>query len=118
MVDVLAHVDVVKKVGLRPAPEVMDELYQLVVAAAAGSGVAIEVSSGGLRRESAEIFPAPALLDLFATAGVPITLASDGHAPDQAAWGHAEVVAAARAAGYAEYLRFAARSPSVTPLID
>ena len=118
MVDVLAHVDVVKKVGLRPAPELMDELYRPVVAAAAGSGVAVEVSSGGLRRESAEIFPAPALLDLFAAAGVPITLASDGHAPDQAAWGHAEVVAAARAAGYTEYLRFAARSPRVTPLGD
>ena len=65
MVDVLAHVDVVKKVGLRPAPEVMDELYRPVVAAAASSGVAIEVSSAGLRRASQEIFPAPALLAMF-----------------------------------------------------
>ncbi len=78
-VDVLAHVDVVKKVGLRPAPDVMDELYRPVVAAAAASGVAVEVSSAGLRRASNEIFPAPAFLALFHGAGVPITLASDAH---------------------------------------
>lgn len=116
MVDVLAHVDVVKKVGLRPAPEVMAELYVPVVAAAAESGVAIEVSSGGLRRESNEIFPAPSLLSMFHGAGVPITLASDAHLPDQAACDHHLVVAAARAAGYDSYLRFAARTPLPTPL--
>jgi histidinol-phosphatase (PHP family) len=116
MVDVLAHVDVIKKVGIRPAPEVMDELYLPVVAAAVASGTAVEVSSAGLRRESAEIFPAPAFLDLFAGAGVPITLASDGHLPEQAAWGHDIVVTAARAAGYTDHLRFVARSRLETPL--
>jgi histidinol-phosphatase (PHP family) len=116
MVDVLAHVDVIKKVGLRPADHVMDELYGPVVAAAAVSGVAIEVSSAGLRRESREIFPAPRLLAMFAAAGVPITLASDAHAPDQAACDHHVVVAAARAAGYDSYLRFDARRRLVTPL--
>ena len=116
LVDVLAHVDVVKKVGLRPASEVMAELYQPVVAAAAASGVAIEVSSAGLRRESKEIFPAPALLAMFGRAGVPITLASDAHLADDAAWGHDVVVAAARAAGYDSHLRFTARSRFPTPL--
>ena len=85
MVDVLAHADVIKKVGLRPAPEVMLRLYRPVVAAAAASGMAVEVSSAGLRRASAEIFPAPAFLAMFHGAGVPITLASDGHVAEDAA---------------------------------
>lgn len=117
MVDVLAHADVIKKVGLRPAPEVMEELYRPVVAAAAASGIAVEVSSGGLRRESNEIFPAQSLLDLAHEAGVPITLASDGHLAEQAGLGHDLVVATARAAGYTSYLRFDRRHALPTDLV-
>lgn len=116
MVDVLAHPDVVKKWGIRPAAAALEELYPPVVAAAVASGTAIEVSSSGLRRESAEIYPAPAFLAMFGGSGVPITLASDGHVPDQAAWGHDAVVTAARAAGYTDHLRFAARSRVEMPL--
>jgi histidinol-phosphatase (PHP family) len=117
MVDVLAHADVIKKLGLRPARELLEELYRPVVAAAAASGLAVEVSSAGLRRASAEIFPAPSFLAMFNRAGVPITLASDAHVPDDAAAGHEEVVAAARAAGYTEHLRYTARSRVATPLV-
>jgi histidinol-phosphatase (PHP family) len=116
MVDVLAHADVIKKAGLRPAAELLEELYRPVVAAAAASGVAVEVSSAGLRRAAAEIFPAPSFLAMFRGAGVPITLASDAHYPEDAAAGHDEVVGAARAAGYESYLRFASRRPIVTRL--
>jgi histidinol-phosphatase (PHP family) len=94
----------------------MDELYRPVVAAAAASGVAVEVSSGGLRRPSNEIFPAASFLALFRAAGVPITLASDAHVAPDAGWGHDLVVEAARAAGYVDYLRFTQRSPRLTPL--
>jgi len=116
MVDVLAHADVIKKAGYRPPAGLLPELYAPVVAAAAASGVAVEVSSAGLRREANEIFPAPSFLAMFRGAGVPITLASDAHMAEDAAWGHDLVVAAARAAGYETYLRFAARSPLITPL--
>ncbi len=114
-VDVLAHVDVVKKHGHRPLRERSD-LYAEVVQAAAGSGTAVEVSSAGLRNPSAEVYPAPRFLEMFNQAGVPITLASDGHSPHQAAWGHDEVVAAARAAGYTERLQFRRRTAAPVPL--
>src|SRR4029079_14728932 len=87
-----------------------------VVEAAARSKVAIEVSSAGLRRKGAEVFPAPDFLNAFATAGVPITLASDAHAPEDAGWGHDDVVVAARAAGYKSYLRFEKQQRIATPL--
>ena len=38
------------------------------------------------------------------------------HSPAQAAWGHEEVVAAARAAGYTERVRFRRRERSLVPL--
>ncbi len=114
-VDVLAHVDVCKKAGIRPDEEPFD-LYREVVKAAAESGTAVEVSSQGLRNPAEEVYPAPAFLAEFHTAGVPITLASDAHVPEQAAWGHDEVVAAARAAGYETRLAFDARVGSEVPL--
>ncbi|HEY5520378.1 MAG TPA: PHP domain-containing protein [Candidatus Limnocylindrales bacterium] len=116
MVDVLAHADVIKKAGYRPPAGLLADLYAPVVAAAAASGVAVEVSSAGLRRESKEIFPAPSFLAMFRGAGVPITLASDGHMAEDAAWGHDLVVAAARACGYDTYLRFDRRRAIVTAL--
>jgi histidinol-phosphatase (PHP family) len=115
MVDVLGHADVIKVAGLVPDGD-LAPLYEPVVAAAARTGTAVEVSSGGLRREAAEIYPSPAFLRLFKEAGVPITLASDAHRPADAGWGHDEVVAAARAAGYVDHLRFGARQRFVVPL--
>lgn len=114
-VDVLAHVDVCKKYGFRPQTEPLD-LYQRVVEAAVASGTAVEVSSQGLRKPVGEVYPSPRFLQMFQQAGVPITLASDGHAPEEAGWGHRQVVEAARAAGYRERLSFEKRHPTPVPL--
>ncbi|MGA7272607.1 MAG: histidinol-phosphatase HisJ family protein [Acidimicrobiia bacterium] len=114
-VDVLAHVDVIKKYGLVAATD-PTPWYEAVVSAAAGSGTAVEVSSQGLRYPTAEVYPAPDLLGAFHRAGVAITLASDAHRPSQAGWGHDEVVEAARAAGYESHLRFSGRVAHPHPL--
>jgi histidinol-phosphatase (PHP family) len=115
VVDVLAHVDVCKKFGYRPQVEPI-HLYERVIRAAVASNTAVEVSSQGLRRPAREVYPSPTFLKMFHTAGVKITLASDGHRPDEAAWGHSEVVAAAAAAGYTSHLRFEDRRSSEVPL--
>ena len=114
-VDVLAHVDLPKKYGKRLPTEPL-ERYDGVVAAAVASNTAVEVSSQGLRKPANEVYPSPAFLRRFFQAGVPITLASDGHVPHEAADGHTDVVAAARAAGYATHLRFDQRRPYEVPL--
>lgn len=114
-VDVLAHVDVIKKYGIRPEVD-PTPWYRSVVEAAATAGTAVEVSSQGLRNPAGEVYPAPAFLALFRAADVPITLASDAHRPDDTAWGHTEVVEAARRAGYTTRLSFERREPEVVPL--
>ena len=115
MVDSLGHVDVIKVAGLVPQGD-LAYLWDPVVEATARSGMAVEVSSQGLLRAVKEIYPAPGFLRRFGEAGVPITLGSDAHAPDESAFGYPDIVAAAREAGYAEYLRFSSRRRISTPL--
>lgn len=115
LVDVLAHADIIKRNGYRPDGPI-DDLYADVVKAAVASNTAVEVSSAGLSRPAAEIYPAPRFLEMFRAAGIPITFASDGHRPADAARGHAHVVAAARRVGYTHRLRFDRRRPSLVPL--
>jgi histidinol-phosphatase (PHP family) len=108
MVDSLGHVDVIKVAGLVPDGDLAYQ-WEPVVAATARSGSAVEISSQGLLRAVREIYPAPGFLERFARAGVPITLGSDAHAPDESAFGYDAIIEAARAAGYAEYLHFSER---------
>ena len=114
-VDVLAHPDRCKIHGLRPPEEPVD-LYRQLVATAKATDTALEVSSAGLRKPCAEVYPAPTLLRMSREAGLAITLASDGHLATDAGWGHREVVAAARAAGYTERAAFTARRRKLVPL--
>lgn len=114
-VDVLAHVDVIKKYGMRPTVD-PSPWYQAVVEAAVVGGTAVEVSSQGLRNPAAEVYPAPDLLARFHRAGVPITLASDAHHPSEAGWGHDEVMTAASRAGYSTRIAFDRRQATTVPL--
>jgi histidinol-phosphatase (PHP family) len=86
MVDVLAHLDVVKVAGRRPDDVTAheDRLAQIVVA----SGLAVEVSSAGWRKPCDEFYPSPTLLDRLVSAGVPLTTASDAHTLGHLGWGY------------------------------
>jgi histidinol-phosphatase (PHP family) len=75
--DVLAHPDLVKAAGHRPAAP--EECWDRLVHAAVSSGMAAELSSAGWRKPAAEAYPAPGLLERFVRAGVPLTTASDAH---------------------------------------
>ena len=114
-VDVLAHTDVVKVHGDVPDASPRD-LYEEVVAAAAASGTAVEVSSSGLHKPIAEIYPAPPMLEMFQAAGVGITLASDAHEPADCGRNVESLVAAAQSAGYGYHLVFDQRIAAETPL--
>ena len=66
----------------RAAPEGdLRRYYELAVEAIAESGVAVEVSTAGLRKPVGEIYPAPPFLEMCLEAGVPIALSSDAHRP-------------------------------------
>lgn len=76
--DSLSHPDLVKVFG----EHVDDFDYAPVADAIAESGVAIEVSTAGLRKPVGELYPDPRLLAECKQRGIPVTTASDAHVPE------------------------------------
>jgi len=112
--DVMTHFDLPKKFGHR-RPEGAADAEVAAVDAAAKSGVAVEVSSAGLRKPAGEVYTSPDLLSRLVARGVPIVLSSDAHAPAEVAWGRERVLEAARAAGAVEHVSFRRRRPTSHP---
>jgi histidinol-phosphatase (PHP family) len=106
-VDVLAHPDLCKVAGRRPATP--DEFHDRIAEAAAASDLAAEVSSAGWRKPCAEAYPAPPLLAKFRRRGVPVTTASDAHQLDQVAYRAHDLKPLLDAAGYTELVAFSGR---------
>ncbi len=106
--DVMTHFDLPKKFGNHRPPE-CEAAEDAAVAAARAAGVAVEVSSAGLRKPVGEEYPGSALLSKLVAAGVPVVFSSDSHAPAEVAWGREKVVAAARAAGATEHVTYRKR---------
>lgn len=107
--DILAHIDLIKKFGHRPSHD-LGRLYADVAAQIAAAGVAVELSTAGLRKPVREIYPNPALLKECALRGVPIVISSDAHSPDEVAWGFADARNLAVQTGFTHLARFAGRN--------
>jgi histidinol-phosphatase (PHP family) len=84
MFDILAHPDLVKYWGReRPQPDRdLRYFYEVAMEGIAESGIAVEVSTAGLRKPVGELYPARAFLEMVVDAGNPIALSSDAHRPD------------------------------------
>ncbi len=81
LVDVLAHLDVIKVAG--HAPSRTSEHYDRLASAVCAGDVAVEFSSGGLRKPAAATYPTIDMMKRLVEVGVPLTTASDGHTIDQ-----------------------------------
>jgi histidinol-phosphatase (PHP family) len=81
--DILAHPDLVKVWGgARPRPDGdLRRYYELAMDGIAESGIAVEVSTAGLRKAVGECYPAPAFLEMSIDAGAAVSLSSDAHVP-------------------------------------
>src|SRR5262245_11446374 len=88
--DIVSHPDLVKIWGAeRPQPQRDPRFhYEPLVEAVAESGIAVEVSTAGLRKPVEEIYPARALAEMCLEAGADFALSSDAHAPDQVGFGY------------------------------
>jgi histidinol-phosphatase (PHP family) len=112
--DVLAHPDLCKVAGRRPA--VPDEWHARMAETAARSGLAAEVSSAGWRKPAAEAYPAPGLLARFAAAGVPVTTASDAHRHDRVGERRGDIAALLAAAGIDSLAAYDGRQRRAVPI--
>jgi histidinol-phosphatase (PHP family) len=116
--DVLAHPDLVKVWGsARPDPERDPRFYyEPLVEAVSETGVAVEVSTAGLRKPVGELYPAPALAAMLVDAGTVFSLSSDAHFPEHIGWEYGPAVEAMRSWGVEEIAVFERRERRMEPL--
>jgi len=116
--DIIAHPDLVKIWGSgRPMPEKdLRFFYEPAVEAMLDAGVAMEVSTAGLRKPVGEIYPARAYLEMAVDAGIPLALSSDAHRPDDLAHGYDQAVELLTDCGVKEIAVFERRQRRMEPL--
>lgn len=116
--DVLAHPDLVKVWGrARPAPDRDPRFYyEPAVEAIAEAGVAVEVSTAGLRKPVDEIYPAPAFAAMCVDAGTAFCLSSDAHTAGDVGRDYDRAIEAMGDWGIREIATFEDRSRTMEPL--
>lgn len=106
--EIIAHTDLCKKFCFYPKED-CTPLFEKFITAAKKHDVAMELNTAGLRKDCKEIYPSPQIVHMAARASVPITFASDAHAPGEVGANFAEAITLARSAGYTQWCRFSGR---------
>lgn len=116
--DILAHPDLVKMWGTtRPRPEGdLRRFYDRAMEGIAESGIAVEVSTAGLRKPTGSIYPDPAFLEMVIDAGNPIALSSDAHVPDQLGFRYEDALQYLDDLGVKEICVFEGRERTLVPV--
>lgn len=116
--DILAHPDLVKVWGgSRPLPAGdLRRFYEPAVEAIAASGIAVEVSTAGLRKPVGELYPARGFAELCVEAGAPFALSSDAHLPEQVGFGYDAAIDFLESLGVEEICVFEGRRRRLAPL--
>jgi histidinol-phosphatase (PHP family) len=116
--DILAHPDLVKVWGRGQAGPDHDprHYYGPAVDAIAESGIAVEISTAGLRKPVGEIYPAPAFAEMCAEAGASFALSSDAHAPEQVGYEYEQALALLGSLDVTEICVFDRRERRLEPL--
>jgi histidinol-phosphatase (PHP family) len=116
--DILAHPDLVKVWGrARPLPERDPRhFYEPAVEAIAASGIAVELSTAGLRKPVGELYPSAAFATMCVEAGVPFALSSDAHLPEQVGFAYERALEFLDGIGVGEIAVFERRARRLEPL--
>jgi histidinol-phosphatase (PHP family) len=119
--DILAHPDLVKVWGARdngrrtPAGD-LRRYYEPAIEAVAETGIAVELSTAGLRKPVGEMYPAPVFLEMCLEAGAPIALSSDAHRPEDLGAGYEQALELLERLGVSELAVFEGRVRRAEPL--
>ena len=122
--DILAHPDLVKVWSPvnhanpgRPRPEGDPRrYYEPAIEAIAESGIAVEVSTAGLRKRASELYPAEAFLEMCVDAGAPVALSSDAHRPEEVGAGYGQALELLDRVGIGELCVFERRTRRLEPV--
>ncbi len=82
----------------------------------AESGIAVEVSTAGLRKRARELYPAPAFLAMCLEAGARVALSSDAHRPQDVGADYAQALELLEGLGVDELCVFDRRARRLEPI--
>ncbi|HKI62476.1 MAG TPA: histidinol-phosphatase HisJ family protein [Mariprofundaceae bacterium] len=120
MFDIIGHPDLIKKFGHRP-PEGSARVEQAeltMLKAVKASGAALEISSAGLRKPVAEVYPHGRIVARAAEMNIPFAFGSDAHAPGEVGHGMDTCLAMLRACGVIEIASFEKRQRKMMPIME
>ncbi|EXX84959.1 histidinol phosphatase [Paenibacillus darwinianus] len=107
MFDIIAHPDNLKVFNYRPEEALLLPMYEEVAAAMKAADVSTEINTGlAYRYPVKEMCPSPAFLRIIHKHGVPVTLSSDSHFPDDIGTMLGEAAELAIRTGYEEVVYF------------
>lgn len=109
--DIVAHIDLPKKYGQHPGPEIFEQHLLPMLDAVAASRMAIEINTSGYTHPAGEAYPSLDLLRAANKRNIPIVFGSDAHRPADVGRYFEQAIDLAKQAGYTSYLKFRGREP-------
>jgi histidinol-phosphatase (PHP family) len=110
----VAHPDIIKIFSIDlfrewAAGDEARQMFRQALTAVHEAGMAIEVSSAGLRKPCAEIYPCPQFMELAAEMGIPVAFGSDAHSEASVGYAFDRLEQYARDFGYNDSVYFVKR---------
>jgi histidinol-phosphatase (PHP family) len=106
--DIIGHLDLVKKFGFMPKND-LTSLWRETIEAVSKSKMCIEINTSGLRKPCREVYPSERLLRMCFDYGLPLTLGSDAHRPQDVGADFGKAIDLLRKIGYVQIVRFTER---------
>lgn len=113
---IMGHADLIKKFGFRPAGD-LRKYYEPALNAIQESGACLELNTGGWHNKCEEQYPASPFLSMASEMGIPLTISSDAHRPEDVARDFQQAAALARQSGFRHLASFTAGSMKLYPLL-
>lgn len=114
-IDVVCHLDVIKKFGTMPPDGFYEKLSQ-ILDKIASTGKVLEINTSGRAHPVGAIYPDARILDECRAKNIPLCLGSDAHQPDQVGRGFAAATELIQKAGYGRLTGFNRKIPYEVPL--
>ena len=113
--DIVGHLDLPKKMGHMPAGGMLRYVEPLIPDLLAND-MAVEINTSGLDYRSQAFMPGWDIIEALAASGVPLTLGSDAHSPQQVGRHFDLALQGLKKAGVKELVRFERRQMIAVPI--
>jgi histidinol-phosphatase (PHP family) len=113
--DIVAHPDALRRGAFQPARS-MEKEHRAVARLLAARGMAIEINTGGIRRNAGSVYPERGFFAACVAAGVPATVGSDAHSPADVGRDFDVALGLLRDFGVAEVAMYERRRLTMAPL--